>query len=522
MLNYVVRRLLLMIPTLVGITFLMFLLLAMAPGGIGAGAVRAGGGAQVEGSKLAVIQAYFEDRYGTKDPVLVQYGRWLARISPVKFGARDQITPAGAMVSVPREVDAPPLQGWFPLSADSLVAKERAEAPLGAVASVAEGDRDDAQRAYRRLESEYVTARGNYRAAIKLLGNELVDFAQTAHLAGMRTPDGDARFERFEGIAPDRASAPWSQHGAKLAALAADVHERYIAALDVYCRISLAFAARPFPEAGVPIVPGYLSLGSPDLGVAFSQGQQASTLIGRALPVTMLLNLIAFPLIYLIAVPTGILAASRRGSWFDVGSGALFVALWSVPVVWTGTLMIGYLASNQYLGAFPASGLSDSAAARWTYLPSYRTDGSFELGWFLDRVWHLCLPVACLVYGGFAILAKQTRAAMLDNISADYVRTAIAKGVPRGAVMTRHVFRNSLLPVITMFVTIFPAMLAGSVVIERIFTVPGMGSLLLEAINSRDRELILANTLMVATVNLVALLLADILYAAADPRVTYE
>ncbi len=233
----------------------------------------------------------------------------------------------------------------------------------------------------------------------------------------------------------------------------------------------------------------------------------------------MLLNFIAFPIIYLIAVPTGILAASRRGSWFDIGSGGLFVALWSVPVVWTGTLMIGYLASDQYLGAFPASGLSDAAAVRWTYLPSWRPDGHFEPGWLLDRIWHICLPVTCLVYGGFAILAKQTRAAMLDNFSADYVRTAIAKGVPRGTVTLRHVFRNSLLPIITMFVTIFPSMLAGSIVVERIFSVPGMGSLLLEAINARDRELILANTLMVAVVNLVALLLADILYAAGRPRV---
>jgi ABC-type dipeptide/oligopeptide/nickel transport system permease component len=86
----------------------------------------------------------------------------------------------------------------------------------------------------------------------------------------------------------------------------------------------------------------------------------------------------------------------------------------------------------------------------------------------------------------------------------------------------RHVFRNSLLPLITLFVSIFPAMLAGSVVIEQIFTVPGMGRLTLEAINQRDRELLLANTLMVSAVNLLALLLADILYAMADPRISYE
>ena len=120
------------------------------------------------------------------------------------------------------------------------------------------------------------------------------------------------------------------------------------------------------------------------------------------------------------------------------------------------------------------------------------------------------------------MLGKQTRAAMLDNLNQDYVRTAKAKGVPGRIVLMRHVFRNSLLPLITIFVSIFPGMLAGSVVVEQIFSIPGMGTLLIEAINLRDRELILANTFMIAAINLSALLFADILYAAVDPRVTYD
>jgi peptide/nickel transport system permease protein len=137
-------------------------------------------------------------------------------------------------------------------------------------------------------------------------------------------------------------------------------------------------------------------------------------------------------------------------------------------------------------------------------------------------LWHVVLPVTCLVYGGFAVLSKQTRAAMLDNFNMDYVRTAKAKGVSYKDTVFKHVFRNSLLPLITMFVSIFPAMLAGSVVIERIFTIPGMGNLVIESINLKDRELLLANTMMIAAVNLLALLLADILYSVADPRISYK
>lgn len=148
--------------------------------------------------------------------------------------------------------------------------------------------------------------------------------------------------------------------------------------------------------------------------------------------------------------------------------------------------------------------------------------GEWQRGFILDTLWHLVLPVGCLVYTGFAILSKQTRAAMLENFNADYVRTAKAKGVSRKDVVFRHVFRNSLLPIITMFVSIFPAMLGGSVVIEAIFSVPGMGSLIVDAINLRDRELLLANALIVGLVNMLALLLADVLYALADPRISYD
>jgi ABC-type dipeptide/oligopeptide/nickel transport system permease component len=190
--------------------------------------------------------------------------------------------------------------------------------------------------------------------------------------------------------------------------------------------------------------------------------------------------------------------------------------------VLAGVFAIGFLANKQYLGWFPVSGLHESGSEAFTFMPFTDDAGVWHRGYLLDTLWHVGLPVLCLVYGSFAVLSKQTRASMLDNFSADYVRTAKAKGVPRKDVVLRHVFRNSLLPLITMFVGIFPAMLAGSVVIERIFSVPGMGSLVIEAIDLRDRELILADTFLIACVNMLALLLADILYAAADPRVSYD
>lgn len=310
--------------------------------------------------------------------------------------------------------------------------------------------------------------------------------------------------------------------------------EAYNNAVVARQRVANVFAAEPYQEVyyriGIPFtsweiplrIENVVRLAPPDLGYSFSRGRPVSDLIGEALPVTLLLNFIAFPIIYIIAVPSGMVAATRQGSWFDIGSGMLFVALWSIPVVWAGVLCVGYLANDRYLGWFPVAGLHDRAADTFTFLPSVDAEGNWHRGYVLDTLWHLCLPVLCLVYAGFAVLSKQTRAAMLDNFNQDYVRTAKAKGVAEKDIVFRHVFRNSLLPIITMFATIFPAMLAGSVVVEKIFSIPGMGSLVIEAITLRDREVLLANALLIGIVNLLALLLADILYALADPRITYD
>jgi peptide/nickel transport system permease protein len=506
--TYILRRLLLMIPTLLGITLLVFGLVAMAPGGIGAG-LQVSGGQMSDTSRVMQMQAYLEDRYGLNDPVLVQYGRWLAQISPVKFGPRFQLAPSGTWVRPPRELPEPPLAEWFPPPAKGELALSRA-----AGVATFEGMRTmDPHERHRALQRDAEAARRAYVGSIRAFREALADYARAEGLQDRLDAKGGADPSRFEAVAPRRESGAW----AALESAARAVHTAQRTAVAASMAERTSFDAEPYPRVGLPVVPGVVWLGPPDLGVAFSKNRPVSELIQSALPVTLLLNLIAFPIIYLIAIPTGVLAAMKRGSWFDSASGAVFLMLWSVPTVLAGVLLIGFVANRQYLGLFPVSGLHDTQAEQWAFLP-----GEAGRGWLLDLLWHVALPVTCLVYGGFAVLSKQCRAAMLDNLSADYVRTAKAKGVPRMDVVILHVFRNSLLPLITMFVGIFPAMLGGSVVVERIFSVPGMGTLILEAIDLRDREIILANTFMIACVNLLALLLADILYAMADPRVSYE
>lgn len=497
--TYLARRILLMIPTLIGITFLVFMLVALSPGGIGASLQVSGGNLQSQRS-VAVLQAYLEDRYGLDDPAPVQYLRWLGRISPIKFGARDQLLPTGEKIRPPRAVKPPPLWRWF---TDTLPDTAPHAGP----------DVSDPIAAYKSADRAFADARQRYIGFATELKQAIGRHAREAGKPEAVKDDGMPRLGMLEGSTPDRSLPSW----AAVENLARQTLDAYADSLRTRAAVDAAFSLRPYPQAGVPIIPGFVTLAAPDLGYAYSRGRPVIDLISTALPVTLLLNLIAFPIIYLVAVPAGMLAATRRGSLYDSALGAMFIGLWSFPIVLAGVLTIGFLANNEYLGAFPVSGLHANNADQARFLPS-----AAGPGYLADLLWHLCLPILCLVYGGFAILTKQTRAAMLDNFSMDYVRTAKAKGVDSKGVILTHVFRNSLLPLITIFVTIFPAMLAGSVVIERIFTVPGMGSLILEAIGLRDRELILANTLMIAGVNLLALLLADILYALADPRVSYE
>ena len=470
-------------------------------------ALKVQGGAMQSQSGVALQRAYLEDRYGLNDPVVMQYIRWLGRISPIKMGAREQVDPSGNRVRPPKAVLPPPFWKWFAAELPETT-PEKPPTDLSGAAL---------QDAYKAAERRYAEARHEYIRQTTLLKHEVGAYAKAIGRGDAVTPKGEARVGKLAGHTPDRGVPEW--------AAVQETGERAIAAYheagQAREHAAAVFRARPYPQAGIAIIPGVLSLALPDFGYAYSRQRPVIDLIRTALPVTLMLNLIAFPIIYMVAIPGGMLAATYRGTWVDAGLGALFIGLYSIPIVLAGVFCIGFLASRDGLGAFPVSGLHDNVSQSMRYLP-YTDAGGFQRGYLGDLLWHVALPVLCLVYGGFAVLSKQTRAAMLENFSADYVRTAKAKGVAGRDVVLRHVFRNSLLPLITMFVTIFPAMLAGAVVVERIFTIPGMGSLTLEAIYLRDRELLLANTLMIAGVNLLALLIADILYALADPRVSYE
>ena len=228
--------------------------------------------------------------------------------------------------------------------------------------------------------------------------------------------------------------------------------------------------------------------------------------------ITLSLNVVAFLIIYIIAIPTGMLMAMKRGKFFDSAANTTLLALWSIPTVLSATLFIGYLSQGgKGFEWFPTGGLRSNSFDTMSFL-----------GQVADLGWHLVLPITCMVYGGFAYLAKQMRASMLENFTMDYVRTAKSKGVSMKRIVLIHVLRNSLIPLITILATLLPAMIAGSVIIETIFNIEGMGLFTFRAVTNRDFDVVQSMALIAGALNLTGLLLADICYAIVDPRIAYE
>jgi ABC-type dipeptide/oligopeptide/nickel transport system permease component len=248
-----------------------------------------------------------------------------------------------------------------------------------------------------------------------------------------------------------------------------------------------------------------------DLGESIQHNRKVSLLISERLPVTITINLLSSFLIYLVAIPGGMLASARRGRLFDVGWSFTTLAMFSLPSIWVGDLLLAYFANPQYLGWFPVAG-AHSPSTDWMTSAQYAT----------DHLWHLTLPVITLSLGGFAYLSKLQRASILENLNLDYVRTAKAKGLPGHVIMLRHVFRNSLLPMITVFAGFIPGLLGGSIVVERIFSISGMGDLMVTATTARDLPIVQGVALIGSVITLICLLVADLCYVIADPRVSYE
>ena len=249
-----------------------------------------------------------------------------------------------------------------------------------------------------------------------------------------------------------------------------------------------------------------------DFGRSFKDNQPVIGRILQRLPVTLEINIIALVIAYLVGLPLGVWLAVKQNTFTDRLLTTGTFVLWSMPSFWVGMLLIIFLCNREFFYWFPASGMQSlDASGDWSTLRTVT-----------DHLYHMFLPVLASAYISFATISRYMRTSMLENLRQDYVRTARAKGLSENVVILRHVYRNSLIPIVTTSAGLLPALIAGSVFIETIFTIPGMGLLGFESVLSRDYPMVMAIFTIGSLLSLLGILVSDILLKVVDPRITFD
>ncbi len=247
-----------------------------------------------------------------------------------------------------------------------------------------------------------------------------------------------------------------------------------------------------------------------DFGISMSSdARPVMEKIGERLPLTIGMNLASLLLTLLVAIPVGVLSAWKQGSFFDRGMTVLVFLGFAMPGFWLALLlMLHFGLEHQWLPISGLTSLDFESFSRWEKL--------------VDIGSHLILPITVITVGSVAGMSRFMRASMLEVLRQDYILTARAKGLPTRLVIFRHALRNALLPVITLLGLSVPGLIGGSVIIETIFALPGLGQLFYTAVMARDYPLIMGNLVLGAILTLAGNIAADIGYGLADPRIRMQ
>ena len=429
MLQYTIQRILLAIPTLLGITLITFLIMRLAPGDpVDLFLGGAAGGEGISTDRQADMEKTREDlrrQLGLDQPLHMQYLIWLSKLV---------------------------------LQVEDLTGFER-----GAL------------------------------LADTLLG-ELSQVERT-ELAGLEGKQRKARFlEYFRRLSPDGVDAlvesPFWQS-----------------------RLFSVEGNYAYAGAGIEVLQmDDWRLVTLNFGRSFKDQERVIDHILDRLPITLEINLISLFFAYLIGVPLGILLSVKQNSVIDRLATTGTFMLWSMPSFWVGMLLILFFCNKEFYYWFPASGIQSlNVSEEWS-------------AWRLltDHAHHMVLPILASTYSSFAGISRYMRTSMLENLRLDYVRTAQAKGLRYRVVVLRHVLRNSLIPIVTLLAGLLPGMIAGSVFIETIFTIPGLGFLGFQSVIVRDYPMAMALFTIAGALSLVGILVADSLLKAGDPRIEFS
>ena len=252
-----------------------------------------------------------------------------------------------------------------------------------------------------------------------------------------------------------------------------------------------------------------------DFGVSYKDSQPIKDKIWDKVGISFTLSLLSILIAYLISLPIGIYSAYKKDSKTDRGISLVLFMLYSLPSFFVGTVLLLSFANPDTLLWFPESGIKDPITfnSEWNIFNWERLQ---------HQIPYLVLPLFTYTYGSFAFLSRIMRVGMIEIVSQDYIRTARAKGLSERKVILKHALKNSLLPIITVFAAIFPMSVGGSIIIEVIFSIPGMGTEMYNAILNYDYPMITAFFTLIGFLTMVGYLVADLLYAVVDPRISFK
>ena len=482
--TYVIKRLLLMIPTFLAISLLIFIVLNFAPGKPGAHLMGAGeGGAQQSQLSGQQRESYrlFKEQFNLDKPVLLNTRFGLGR-AEVEATLSDLLNLTGE-VEAKRRIEAQDeIEDWGKYAIPGLIElllDETLDPKVRAIAS--QRLPFNAKTPIKNLYSKKLTS--EERALIKTVAAEnhrIKDW----HYSTDDTAERITEVEHF-----------WR---------------------DWYAENSEAYTFGGLETLSVLLLDTRFAkywgnLARLDFGVSHVDKRPVLPKVFKKLKYSVTLSLSSILLVYLISLPLGIWSAVKQNTLADRIVTVILFMLYSLPSFFVAVFMLNLLTRGTPWQAFPTSGFE-----------SLDTTDMTLLQYLQDVGWHVFLPICCLSYASLAALSRYARTGLLDVIRSDYIRTARAKGLPEAVVIIKHAARNGMIPILTLLATLLPAMIGGSVVIEVVFGIPGMGSYLFDAINVRDYNVVMAVLLISSALTLFGMLLSDLSYALVDPRITFD
>jgi peptide/nickel transport system permease protein len=497
--TYIAKRILLMVPTLFIIVLVVFGVLQLAPGRPSQGGAGADGAESAQGAEARESYRIFKEQFNFDKPVFFNF----------RYGIETEEVKERLATLADQELPVCPEDGDQPDNCVPADAKPESAAVIEAQDTL----EDWGEYIVPQL---YAVAENSDRLDVRILAIQQLSVNAQVDLIKEFSgdPTAEERALNKKAYATNQKIQEWT--------LPRDVSTQQVDALldqkwdpwleehserfaySVGEKAKITFTDTRFWKYGTNL----LNL---DFGISHVDKQPILPKVLEKMSVSIVLGFLSILFAYLISVPLGVWSAYKQHTKADQVVTVLLFMLYSLPSFFTAVLLMQWLTTGNPFEWFPTGGFVGN-----------NVDGMTTLEYVQSVGYHMVLPVFCLTYGALASLSRYARTGLLDVIRADYIRTARAKGLSEPMVILKHAVRNGMIPILTLLGTLLPALIGGSVVLEFVFNIPGMGLYMLNSIFLKDYNAIMALTLFSAVLTLIGILLSDISYAIVDPRISFD